>query len=68
MAECHFWWRAGETQWCDMVGNSCRCGGWEESCDLKSVSHRSRAKLIAQVDPEAAEKKITHRRKPKRAA
>lgn len=56
MSECHFWWRAGETQWCDMIGEECHCSGWEESCDLKKVAKQKlSARLVAQVEIENTE-------------
>jgi hypothetical protein len=67
MSECHFWWRAGDTQWCDMQGNECHCHGWEESCDLKKEKNNeeSQAKLVANVDPARNEK---GRKKSRRVA
>ena len=50
MSECHFWWRAGDTQWCDMLGDACHCYGWDESCDLKKGKNRQpQARLVAQI-------------------
>jgi len=52
MAECHFWWRAGDTQWCDMRGEACQCNGWEECCDLKKAKNRNpQARLVAKIGP-----------------
>ena len=44
MSECRLWWRSGEVQWCDMMSKSCRCGGWDESCDMKLARQRQAAK------------------------
>ena len=41
MSECHYWWRTGEVQWCDMKGDGCHCGGWDEYCDMKQSGRRS---------------------------
>lgn len=50
MSECHFWWRAGEVQWCDMTGESCKCGGWEENCDMrKKKRSKEKARLVAKA-------------------
>ncbi|MDO8585680.1 MAG: hypothetical protein Q7T82_01445 [Armatimonadota bacterium] len=35
MAQCDYWWFAGEVEWCDLRGDSCKCGGWHESCYLR---------------------------------
>jgi len=65
MSECHFWWRAGDTQWCDMQGNECHCHGWEESCDMKKAKEAgSQARLVAHVDPT----KVSKAKKPRQAA
>ncbi|MCL6628743.1 MAG: hypothetical protein K6U00_03980 [Armatimonadetes bacterium] len=65
MSECHFWWRAGDTQWCDMQGNECHCHGWEESCDMKKAKEaESQARLVAHVDPA----KVNKAKKPQQAA
>lgn len=41
MSECHYWWRTGEVQWCDMKGDGCQCGGWDDYCDMKHTGRRS---------------------------
>ncbi|MDO8684792.1 MAG: hypothetical protein Q7N50_15115 [Armatimonadota bacterium] len=35
MAQCDYWWFAGNVEWCDLKGDSCKCGGWQDSCALK---------------------------------
>ena len=50
MSECHFWWRAGDVQWCDMVGELCQCSGLDERCDMKRrESQAVKAKLLAKA-------------------
>ncbi len=50
MSECRFWWRAGDVEWCDMIGEACRCGGWDERCDMKLKDKQgAKAPLAAQV-------------------
>jgi len=50
MSECHFWWKAGKVQWCDMTGESCNCGGWEENCDMKTrKGKKDKTRLVAQA-------------------
>ena len=50
MSECHFWWKAGEVQWCDMTGQCCDCEGWEEHCDMRAKKRKGeKARLVAQT-------------------
>lgn len=50
MSECRLWWRSGSVQWCDMMGKSCRCGGWDEGCDMKLLAkRRQKAQEASQV-------------------
>jgi hypothetical protein len=50
MSDCHYWWRAGEVQWCDMLGETCRCGGWDECCDIKIVDNQNKkTRLVAKA-------------------
>ena len=37
MSECNLWWKAGDVQWCDMMGDMCQCGGWDERCNMKAA-------------------------------
>lgn len=67
MSNCRFWWRTGDVQWCDMKGNGCRCGGWDECCDMKGMNRQ--AVVDVDADPVEAEfeatlasKKSTHRK------
>jgi len=56
MSECHFWWRAGHVEWCDMTGEACDCGGWEEQCDMKLHDERTpEARLVAQAQTAISE-------------
>ena len=72
MPECHFWWKAGDTQWCDMVGEACRCSGWDDCCDIEAESHRKpKARLVAQVHKlrlEDEEEEVPQHRRLKRSA
>lgn len=41
MSECSYWWRTGEVQWCDMKGDGCQCGGWDDYCDMKRTGRKA---------------------------
>lgn len=66
MSECHYWWRTGSVQWCDMKSDDCTCGGWEEHCDMRK-SGRRKMDIESEMDEEqitlASKKKTNHRHK-----
>lgn len=69
MSECHFWWRAGDTQWCDMMGDACHCHGWEESCDMRNEKQKvPQARLVAHMQKTKSKASGLRNGKPKRAA
>lgn len=35
MGQCDYWWISGTTEWCDLTGQSCACGGSDATCRLK---------------------------------
>ena len=48
VAKCDYWWCAGGVEWCDLQEGSCRCGGWEKSCELRG-GRRQEAREPASV-------------------
>jgi len=68
MSECNYWWRTGEVQWCDMKGDGCGCGGWDDYCDMKQSGRRA-LDLEDEAFSEAATSLLQRKRsKRKRAA
>ena len=66
MSECNFWWRAGNTQWCDMIQKTCQCSGWDECCDMKAASRQDqKADSVIDIRPVIAGRR---RKKTRRAA
>ena len=59
MARCDYWWYAGNVEWCDLRGDSCRCGGWQEACAMK---------LARQALQEADEETAIHIQRKHRSA
>ncbi len=69
MSECHFWWRSGDVQWCDMNGSECHCGGWDESCDLKTTHNPGRrSESLTGMRAKAANRQKSRRKRLKGAA
>lgn len=39
MEQCEYWWlQDDETQWCDLINETCACSGSNEQCCIKGRS------------------------------
>jgi hypothetical protein len=60
LAHCDYWWFAGSVEWCDLTGGSCRCGGWEEACEMKQRRRRpTKNNTFLPFEPDFEERKRT---------
>jgi hypothetical protein len=57
LAQCDYWWFAGDVEWCDMRGDSCKCGGWENACAFNKQSN------LAQESNEDTPSRDSYRRR-----
>jgi hypothetical protein len=62
MEECNYWVQSDGTQWCDLIDETCACGGSGERCRIKGQSIADVMRLEEQITFKEASVRAQKRR------